>query len=124
MMFVNLNERVLEFHLSLHFPIFVTIREMPFKNYRGRSSEKAKARENKIEETNKQMTLKNRDEKWNSARGKQSSWQTWTTSSSSSAWQGWNTDEPHDRANKQLVDWDSKDEVRKATLRQSHFSWQ
>ena len=39
--------------LSWHFPILVTIREMPFKNYLGKSSEKLKAREEKIEEVKK-----------------------------------------------------------------------
>ena len=35
--------------MSWHFPILLTIREMPFKNYRGRSSEKLKGKEDKIE---------------------------------------------------------------------------
>ena len=85
---VQQSERVLEFQnrdfwirptdLSWHFPILVTIREMPFKNYGGTSSEKSKARENKSVETKKQKTLKNTDEEWNSDRWKQSSCQTWT----------------------------------------------
>ena len=48
--------------LYWHFSILVTIREMPFRNYRGRSSEKLKTKEDKIEEAKKQKTLKNRDE--------------------------------------------------------------
>ena len=74
--------------LSWHCPILVTIREMHFRNFRGWSLAKLKAREDKIEEARKQKTLKNREEDWNSAKWKQSSW-TWTTSSSSSAWREW-----------------------------------
>ena len=92
--------------LPWHFPIRVTIREMPFRNYRGRSLAKLEARD----EAKKQKILKNRDEEWNSARWKQSSW-TWATSSSSSAWQEWSSDETHEQA-------------RKVTAWQSHFSWQ
>ena len=83
--------------LSWHFPIIVTIRKMPFKNYRGKSLEKLKAREDKIEEVKKQKTLKNIDEDWNSPKWKQS-W-TWTTSysSSSSAWRDWSSDQTRER---------------------------
>ena len=109
--------------LSWHFPTLVTIREMPFKTYRGRSSEKSKAGENKIEESNKQKTLKNSDEEWNSTRWKYSSW-TWTTSSSSSAWQEWSSDETRERTKWQSADWDSPDQVREVTAWQTHFSWQ
>ena len=70
--------------LSWHFPILVTIREMPFKNDRARSPAKLKVREEKIE-AEKQKIPKNSNEEWNSTRWKCSSW-TWTTSSSSSAW--------------------------------------
>ena len=42
----------------------MTIRKMPFSNYRERSSEKLNARDDKIEEAKKQKTLKNRDEDW------------------------------------------------------------
>ena len=72
--------------LSWQFPIPVTFREMLFRKYRGRSSDELKAKEDKIEEANKQKTLNNRNEEWDSTRWKQS-W-TWTTSSSSSysAW--------------------------------------
>ena len=54
-------------------------REMPFKNYRGRSAEKQKTRD-KLEEAKKQKTLKN-------------SW-VWNTSSSSSSsgWRDWSSD--------------------------------
>ena len=62
--------------LSWHFPILVTIRESPFKHFRGRSPAKLKATEDKIEEAKEQKTLNNRDEEWNSTRSKQSSW-TW-----------------------------------------------
>ena len=44
--------------LSWHFPILMTIREEPFKNYRSRTSEKWKA---KFEEAKKQMIKKNDD---------------------------------------------------------------
>ena len=43
--------------MSWHFPILVTIRELPFKNYRGRSAENLKAKD-KIEEAKKQTSLK------------------------------------------------------------------
>ena len=72
--------------LSWHFPILVTIRELPFKNYRGRSPAKRKAREDEIEEAKKQKTPNNDDQEWNSGRWKPSSW-AWNTSPSSSAWQ-------------------------------------
>ena len=44
--------------LSWHFPILMTIREEPFKNYRSRTSEKWKA---KFEEAKKQKIKKNDD---------------------------------------------------------------
>ena len=109
--------------LSWHFPTLVTSREMPFKNYRARSPAKLKVREDKIEEAKKQKIPKNSDEKRNSTRWKYSSW-TWTTSSSSSAWQEWSSDETRERTNWQSADWDSPDQVREATVWQSHFSWQ
>ena len=92
--------------LSWHFPILVTIREMHFRNYRRRSSEKLKAREDKIEEATKQKTLKNRDEDWNSARWKQS-WD-WTTSSSSAAWREWSSDQTSKRFHWQSADWENR----------------
>ena len=51
---------------GLGVPILVIVREMPFKNYRGRLSENVKAREDKFEEARKQETSKNRDEDSNS----------------------------------------------------------
>ena len=48
--------------LLLQYPMLVTIREMPFRNYRGRSLAKLEARD----EAKKQKFLKNRDEEWNS----------------------------------------------------------
>ena len=108
--------------LSWHFPVLVTIREMPFKNYRGRSPAKLKVREDKIEEAKKQKTRKIEARKWNSATWKHSSW-TWTTSSSSSAWQEWSSEVSRERTNWQSADWDSSDQVRKVTTWQSHFSW-
>ena len=92
--------------LSWHFSILMTIREMPFKNFSGRSLAKLEARD----ESKKQKTLKNKDKEWNSARWNQSSW-TWATSSLSSAWREWSSDETHEQ--------ESKD-----TTWQSHFSWQ
>ena len=56
--------------LSWHFPILITIREMPFRNYRGRSLATLEARD----EAKKKKTLQNRDKEWNSARWNQSSW--------------------------------------------------
>ena len=52
--------------LSWHFPNHVTIRELPFMNYRGRSPAKWKAREDKIEEAKKQKTPTNEHQEWNS----------------------------------------------------------
>ena len=95
----------------------------PSKNYRARSPAKLKVREDETEEAKKQKIPKKRDEEWNSTRWKYSSW-TWTTSSSSSAWQEWSSDETRERTNWQSADWDSSDQVRKASVWQSHFSWQ
>ena len=39
--------------MSWHLPILITIREEPFKNYRSRTSEMWKAKEDKIEEVKK-----------------------------------------------------------------------
>ena len=44
----------------------MTIREEPFKNYRSRTSEKWKAKEDKIEEAKKQK-IKRSDDEWNYA---------------------------------------------------------
>ena len=73
----NRDLRIRPTDLSLHFPILVTIRELPFRKYRGRSPAKWKAREDKIEEAKKQ-----KNQEWNSSRWKSSSW-TWTTAFSS-----------------------------------------
>ena len=81
--------------LSWHFPILVTIRELPFKNFRGRSPAKLKAREDIIEEVKKKKALKNRDEDWNPIRWKKSSWM-WTTSS----WREWSSDKTRERTDK------------------------
>ena len=42
--------------------------ELPFRNYRGRSLAKWKAREDKIEEAKKQKTPESADQEWNSGR--------------------------------------------------------
>ena len=108
--------------LSWHFPILVTIRQMPFKNYHSRSPAKLKVREDKIEEAKKQKIPKSGDEEWNSTRWKYSSF-TWTTSSSSSAWQEWSADETRKRTSWQSADWDSSDQVRKVTAWQASADW-
>ena len=105
--------------LTWHFPILVTTRELPFKNYRRRSLAKLEARD----EAKKHKTLKNRKEEWDSARWKQSSW-TCTTSSSSSAWREWSPDEARERSDWQSADWEGSDQTRKDTTWQSHVSWQ
>ena len=107
--------------LSWHFPILVTIRESPFRHFRGRSPAKLKATEDKIEEAKEQKTLNNRDEEWNSTRSKQSSW-TWSTSSSSSAWREWSSDETRERPHCQSAAWDSSAQAREVTAWQSHYS--
>ena len=91
--------------LFWHFSTLMTIREMPFRNFRGRSLTKLEARD----ECKKQKTLKKKDKAWNSARWNQSSW-TWATSSLPSAWREWSSHETHEQ--------ESKD-----TTWQSHFSW-
>ena len=48
-------------NLSWHFPILMTIREESFKNYRSRTDEKWKAKEDKAEEFKKQKMQKNDD---------------------------------------------------------------
>ena len=123
--------------LSWHFPVLVTIRELPFKKYRGRSLAKLEAREEKIEEAKKQKTLKNRDEDRNSPKLKHSlAWNT-SSSSSSSAWRDWSStqtrersdwhspahwsssDETRERTDWQPADWDSSDLTRQATALRS-----
>ena len=112
--------------LSWHFPILVTIREMPFKSYRGRSSEKLKAREEKIEEAKKKT--KRGEDAWSDTEWKSSSWSwqlptTWASSSSSSC-QQWNPEQTHERSDWQSADWNSSDQARKTTAWQTHFLWQ
>ena len=108
---------------SWHFPILVTNRKDPFRNFRGRSPAKMKAREDKIEEAKKQKTLKNKDDEVNSARWQPSSW-TWTTSSSSFAWREWSSDQTRERSDWQSADRDSSDQVRELTAWRSSGSWQ
>ena len=77
--------------LSWHFLILMTIREELVKNFRSWTSEKWKAKEDKIEEVSKKKTKKGDDE-WNDAEWQPSSCSlqqpmTWTSSSSSSSWQ-------------------------------------
>ena len=101
--------------MSLHLPIFLAIREEPFKNNRSRSSEKWTAKEDKIEEA-KKKTKKSVDE-WNYAEWQPSSWSwqqpmTWASSSSSS-WQQWSSDQTRERSG-----W------RSSGSWQSPFSWQ
>ena len=109
--------------LSWHFPILVTIREMPFKNYRAKSPAKLKVREDKIKEAKKQKIPKNNDEVWNPTRWKYSSW-TWTTSSSSSAWREWSPDEARERSDWQAsADWDTLDQTREHPDPQSYAEW-
>ena len=102
--------------LSWHFPILMTIPEEPFKNYRSRTSEKWKAKEDKIEEAKKQK-IKRSDDERNYADCQTSSWSwqqpmTWT-SSSSSYWQQRSADQTRERSGwRSLGSW------------QSPFSWQ
>ena len=56
--------------LSWHFLILVTIREVPFLEFLWRVT-----RELESQRGQRQKTLTNRDDEWNSARWKQSSWQ-------------------------------------------------
>ena len=113
-----------------------------FRNYRGRSSEKLKAREDEIEEVKKQKTLKNRDEDWNSAKWKQIWTLTIVSSSSSSAWREWSSDQTREYSDwqspadwkssdqaRECSDWqsadlDSSDQAREATTWQLHCTWQ
>ena len=59
---------------NLHFRVVVTIRELPFENFRGRSPAKWKAREDRIKEAKMQRTLKIEDHEWNPSKWKWSSW--------------------------------------------------
>ena len=62
----------------------MTIREEPSKNYRSRTSEKWKAKENKIEETKKQNIKKGNDERsyanWQTPSWSSQQPMTWTSS--------------------------------------------
>ena len=57
--------------MSWHFPILITIREESFKNYRSRTAEKWKAKEDKLEEVKKKN--KKVDDEWNDAEWQPSS---------------------------------------------------
>ena len=111
--------------LSWHFPILMTIREKPFKNYRSRTSEKWKAKEDKTEEFKKQKMQKNDDER-SDANWQTSSWPwhqpvTWTSSS----WQQWSSDETHERSDWQpSAGWSSSDQTRERSEWRSSGSWQ
>ena len=82
--------------MSRHIPILMTIREELFKNYRSRTSEKWKAKEDKIEEAKKQK-IKRSDDEWSYDDWQQVSWSwqqpmTWISSPSTS-WQQWSSDQ-------------------------------
>ena len=99
--------------MSWHLPILMTIREDSFKNYRSRTSEKWKAKEDNVKEAKKQK-IKSSDDEWNYADWQPSSWswrqqKTWTSSSSSS-WQQWRSDQSRERSDWQpSADWSSSD---------------
>ena len=111
--------------MSCRFPILMTIREEPFKNYRSRTSEKWKATEDKIEEAKKQKIKKNDDER-SYANWQTSSWSwhqpmTWTSSS----WQQWSSDETRERSDCQpSAGWNSSDQTRERSEWRSAGSWQ
>ena len=80
----------------LAFSYLLTIREEPLKNCRPTTSEKWKAKKDKIEEA-KQKKTKKGDDAWNYAGWQPSSWSwqqpmTWVSSSSSSQ-QQWSSDQ-------------------------------
>ena len=104
--------------LSWHFPTLVTIRGMPFKNYRARSPAKLKVRERTRSKKPRNRRFRRIVMEKDSTRWKYSFW-TWTTSSSSSAWQEWSADETRERTSWQSADWDSSDQVRKVTAWQA-----
>ena len=112
--------------MSWHLPILITIREEPFKNYRSRTSEMWKAKEDKIEEVKKKT--KKGDDEWNDAEWQPSSWSwqqpmTWTSSSSSS-WQQWGSDQTRERSDWQpSADWTSSDQTRERSEWQSSAEW-
>ena len=90
--------------MSWHFPILVTIREEPIKNYRSRTAEKWKAKEDKIEEVKKKKT-KRCDDDWNDAEWQPSSWSwqqpTTCAPSLSSSWQQMSSDQTLERSDRQ-----------------------
>ena len=133
--------------LPWHFSMLVTIREMPFKNHRGRSAEFVKARE-KLEEAKKQKTLKN-SWTWKTAHSSScSAWRDWSSDSTRerSDWQStadWNrskdtrersdwqsladrnsSEKTRERTYWQPADWDRSDQICQATAWQSHYLWQ
>ena len=99
--------------LSWHFPILMTIREEPFKNYRSRTDEQWKAKEDKAEEFKRQKMQKN-DDGQSHANWRASSWSwyqpmTWTPPS----WQQWSSDETRESSDWQpAADWSSSDQTR------------
>ena len=113
--------------MSWHLPDLVTIREQLFQNYRSRSSEKWKAKEDKIEEAKKQKIKRSGDE-WNHADWQPSSWSwqqpmTWTSSSSSS-WKQWSSDQTRERSDWQpSADWSRSDQTREPSGWRSSGSW-
>ena len=113
--------------MSWHFPILMTIREEPFKNYRSSTSEKWKAKEDKMEEVKKQKITRNDDER-SYADWKTSSWSwhqpmSWTSSLSSSC-QQWSSDETRERSDWQpSADWSSWDQTRERSEWRSSGSW-
>ena len=69
--------------MSWHFLILMTIREELIQNFRSKTSEKWKAKEDKIEEVKKKT--KKGDDEWKDAKWQTSSWSlqqpmTWTSS--------------------------------------------
>ena len=111
--------------LSWHFPILVTIREMPFKNYLGKSSEKSKAREEKIEEVKKKT--KRGENEGSDAELKPSSW-SWQLQRHGprlhSSCQQWTPEQKHEYSDWQSADWNSSHQARMTTAWQSHFLYQ
>ena len=92
--------------MSWHLPILMTIREEPCKNYRSRTSERWKTKEDKIEEAKKQK-IKRSDDERNYADWQPLSWSwqqpmSWTSSSSSS-WQQCSSDQTRERSDWQRV---------------------
>ena len=95
------------------------------KNYRLRTAEKWKAKEDKAEEFKKQKMQKNDDGQCN-ANWQTSSWSchqpmTWASSS----WQQWSSDETRERSDwQQSSAWSSSDQTRQRSEWRSSCSWQ